>query len=261
MIDTHCHLTEPRLHEQLAAVMERAAAAGVAHVITIGTHSADWPACLDVCRQYPNVRCALGVHPNYCHEADLTDLQKLRSIVAGSAVDSPLVALGEMGLDYHHADSPRQRQAEFFRAQLEMAIAADRPVVIHCREAVDDALAILKDYPAIRGVFHCFTGTAAESRRIVSAGFYVGFTGVVTYKNAPEVRQSAFEMPADRLLVETDAPWLSPEPMRRQKINEPALVIHTAEAIAAVRHTTGAEIDRISTANAARLFAWPRQTG
>ena len=252
MIDTHCHLTDIRLLDQIDAVMQRAAGAGVTQIMTIGTHPADWPACVDMCRKWSNVRAAVGVHPNYCQEAELTDLARLGEFLKEPGV----LAVGEMGLDYFHQDAPRDRQAEFFRAQLTIARDMGRPAVIHCRQATDDTLAIMKEFAGVPAVFHCFTGSLAEVRKIVAAGYYVGFTGVVTYKNAPEVRDSAAYVPEDRILVETDAPYLSPEPMRRQKINEPSLVMHTAAMVAKVRGVSVEELDRITTGNARRLFGW-----
>jgi len=252
MIDTHCHLTDIRLLDQIDAVMQRAAGAGVTQIMTIGTHPADWPACVDMCRKWSNVRAAVGVHPNYCQEAELTDLARLGEFLKEPGV----LAVGEMGLDYFHQDAPRDRQAEFFRAQLTIARDMGRPAVIHCRQATDDTLAIMKEFADVPAVFHCFTGSLAEVKKIVAAGYYVGFTGVVTYKNAPEVRDSAAYVPEDRILVETDAPYLSPEPMRRQKINEPSLVMHTAAMVAKVRGVSVEELDRITTGNARRLFGW-----
>jgi TatD DNase family protein len=145
----------------------------------------------------------------------------------------------------------------FFQGQLNLAIERNLPVVIHCREAVDDTLAILKEFPSIRGVFHCYTGTMAEARRILDAGFLLGFTGPVTFKKSDELRAIARMVPDDRLLVETDAPYLSPEPHRGQKVNQPALVMHVASRIAAERGISMEELDEMTTANASRLFGWP----
>ncbi len=252
MIDTHCHLTDPRLFSQLQAVLSRASSAGVARMVTIGTHPADWPAAIDVCRGRPNLRCAAGVHPNYCHEVEFDQLPQLRRLQADPAV----VALGEMGLDYHHHYAPKDRQAKFLAWQLELASELDKPVVIHCREAIVDCLAILRNYPTLSCVFHCFTGTRAEAEKILAAGYLIGFTGVVTFKNGAALRELAAAMPADRLLVETDAPYLSPEPMRAQKTNEPAFVMHSAAAVAAARKLTLAELDALTTANASRFYRW-----
>jgi TatD DNase family protein len=252
MVDTHCHLTDPRIYEQLQDVLSRAAAAGVSRMVTIGTHPSDWPGTLQVASEYSHIRCALGVHPNYCHESELADVEKLREMQTNPNV----VALGEMGLDYHHKFAPRARQAEFFRAQLTLASDLDQHVVIHCREAVDDCLDILSQFAKVRAVFHCFTGTAEEARRIIQAGHLLGFTGVVTFKNNQTLREIAAETPADRILLETDAPYLTPEPMRKQKTNEPAMVVHTAAVVAAARGIDVSEIDRITTENANKFYRW-----
>jgi TatD DNase family protein len=252
MLDSHCHLTDPRLFDQLQAVLDRAAAAGVSRIVTIGTHPPDWDAVLAVTRERPNIRCAVGGHPNYCHEIEIDQLRRLPQYL-----DSPsVVALGEIGLDYHYDFAPRQRQTEFFQAQLALAREARLPVIIHCREAVDDCLSILGAFAGVRAVFHCFTGTAAEAWRIWDAGHLTGFTGVVTFRNGQPLREIAAAAPADRILVETDAPYLSPEPMRKQKINEPALVVHTAAAVAAARSISVQEVDRITTENALSFYRW-----
>jgi TatD DNase family protein len=192
------------------------------------------------------------VHPNYCNEVELSALQELRPLLAKPA----LGAVGEMGLDYHYDSVPKSRQLEFFTAQLQIAVEANRPVVIHSRKAIDDCLAVMKDFAVPAAVFHCFTGTAPEARRILDAGWMIGFTGVVTFKKTEELRQVAAFAPAERILVETDAPYLSPEPKRGQKINEPALVMHTAAAVAAARGVTIAEIDRLTSDNARRFYRW-----
>src|SRR2546423_6953341 len=229
MIDSHCHLTDPRLFDQLEDVLTRAAAAGVNRMITVGTHPPDNAAAIAVCRgREDRLRCTVGVHPNYCHEVEFEEVARLREVQS----DANVVALGEMGLDYHYNFADRARQRKFFEAQLSLAAELDRPVVIHCREAVDDCLTVMKGFPRLRAVFHCFTGTLDEGRRILDAGYLLGFTGVVTFKKNEELRATAKLTPRDRLLVETDAPYLSPEPVRKQKVNEPALVMHTAAVVA-----------------------------
>jgi TatD DNase family protein len=201
MIDTHCHLTDPRLGEQLEGVLQRAAEAGVTRMITIGTSIEDSAAAAVLCRNRPNLRCAVGVHPNYSQNATLEELPQLRGLSANPCV----VALGEMGLDYHY-DTPKAHQAAIFEAQLQLADELHKPIVIHCREAIDDCLAIMKQFPAIPADFHCFTGTPDEARRVLDAGYMIGLTGVVTFKNSPHLRDIARFIPPERLLVETDAP-------------------------------------------------------
>jgi TatD DNase family protein len=251
MIDSHCHLTDPRLHQQLDDVLARASAAGVSRMITIGTDLKDDADAIELCRERPNVRCAIGVHPNYCAEVDEADLPRLRELQANPSV----VALGEMGLDYHHNFADRARQKRFFQTQLAMAVEFKRPVVIHCRQAVEDCLAIMRDF-RVAAVFHCFTGTLAEAEQILDGGYLLGFTGAVTFKKSNELREIARITPADRLLIETDAPYLSPEPMRKQKINEPALVVHTAAVIATARGASVEKIDELTAENCAKFFQW-----
>jgi TatD DNase family protein len=252
MIDTHCHLTDPRLLVQVDAVIARAVAGSVKRMVTIGTVPADWGKCLEVCRKYPNVRCAIGVHPNYCNEVELADVEPLRVMQGDPAV----CAVGEMGMDYHYDSVGKDRQRKFFELQLQIASEAKRPVVIHSRKAIDDCLEIMKGYSIPAGVFHCFTGTRDEARRVFDAGWYMGFTGVVTFKNGEELRKIAAFAPADRIVVETDAPYLSPEPKRGQKVNEPLLVVHVAAAVASARGISLEEVDRITSENASRLYQW-----
>jgi len=254
MIDTHCHLTDPNLFTQIEQVMERAAAAGVHRMVTIGTDPTDWQPCLDVCARFSNVRCALGMHPTYCNECELDQIARLKELQS----DPRIVAIGEMGLDYHYDSVPVDRQRKFFEAQLQLAIEHKRSVVIHSRKAIDDCVAVLKNFPVPSAVFHCFTGTTQEARNILDAGHLIGFTGVVTFKKTQELRHIAAFVPADRMLIETDAPYLSPEPKRGQKINEPALVAYVCQAIAAARGVNSEEIDRVTTENAERFYGWKK---
>ena len=253
MIDTHCHLTDPRLGAQLDDVLSRAMKAGVRRMISISTSIGDAADCIAVCAGRDQLRCSVGVHPNYVGEEDLAAVPQLRGLQANPAV----VAIGEIGLDYHYGRELRDRQFEFFQMQLQIAADFNRPVVIHCREAVEDALAVLKQFPTIPCVFHCFTGTTAEARQILDAGFLLGFTGPITYKKSDELREAVRLTPIDRLLVETDAPYLSPEPMRKQKVNEPSLVTHIAAAVADLKKVSLEEVDRITTETASRFFRWP----
>ncbi len=174
------------------------------------------------------MRCAIGVHPNYTHDASVDDLPRLRDLHADPAV----IALGEMGLDYHHQFSSRERQMAFFEPQLQLAADVNKPVVIHSREATDDTLAVMRGFPAVRAVFHCFTGTAAERGRSSTRGTSSA-SPAPTFKKSDPIREAAALTPLDRMFVETDAPYLTPEPMRKQKTNEPALVVHVAEALGA----------------------------
>jgi len=252
MIDSHCHLSDPRLLGQLPEVLARAKAAGVDRIISIGTDLPDDEKTIALCKTLPHVRCAVGVHPNHSADVVVADIERLRTLQANPAV----LALGEMGLDYNHNNSPRIHQRQIFEAQLQLATDVNKPVVIHCREAVDDTLAVMKAFPQVRAVFHCFTGTADEATRILNAGYWIGYTGVITFKKSDEQREAVRRTPLDRLLVETDAPYLTPEPMRKQKTNEPALVTHTARVAANVLGVPFDEFDELTTANTLRFFGW-----
>ncbi len=252
MIDSHCHLTDERLGNQLDAVLARCHSANVTRLITIATGIEDSASAIAVCRNRDNIRCTIGIHPNYSANYCLADVTSLRGLNQADSV----LALGEMGLDYHYDYAPKSHQAEIFEAQLSLADEFHRPVVIHCREAVDDTLAILKKYPDVPAVFHCFTGTLPEAKKILDQGYLLGFTGAVTFKKADELREVARIVPPDRFLVETDSPYLTPEPMRKQKINEPSLVVHVADVIAKVRNSDRNEIDRLTTENVSRFFRW-----
>ncbi|MEM6560334.1 MAG: TatD family hydrolase [Planctomycetota bacterium] len=253
MIDTHCHLTDPRLHGQLDDVLRRAVEAGVDRVVSIGTGLDDDLSTIQLAERHDGVFAVVGVHPHYAANDPVDPTPRLRELQAHPKV----VALGEMGLEYHWDDTPRDVQQRSFEHQLALAAELGRPVVIHSREAIDDTLAILANEPGVECVFHCFTGTPAEVDRVVAAGHLVGFTGALTFKKNDDLRTACQRVPLDRLLVETDGPYLSPEPLRKQKTCEPAFVIHTAKCIAALHGKTLEEIDAVTTANAERFYRLP----
>ena len=250
-IDTHCHLTYPGLAEQTAAALQRAQAAGVTRLITIGTSVEDHPGVVTLTRQHAAVFGALGIHPHHAGEAGDDYERFVENLIAH---ETKVLAVGECGLDYHYDYAPKLLQKGVFLNQLEIARRVHKPVVLHVREAHADALAIMKDFGDLLFVVHCFTGTPAECRGWLDLGAYVGFTGIVTYKNAPEVRESCKLVPAERLLVETDAPYLPPEPVRSQKPCEPAYVAHTGEFVAQLRGVSAEELARQTTENALRIF-------
>ena len=253
MIDSHCHLTYDQLSSHLDDVLARAAAAGVDRIITIGTSLPDCQKAIDLCRTHPNIRCAIGIHPHHAAEAADSDLDLLRDLQQQPQV----LALGEMGLDYHHDFSPRPRQREIFLRQLDLARQTQKPIVIHCRQAIDDCLAILHDFPNIPAVFHCFTGSLAEAKRILDRGYLLGFTGIVTYKKSDDLREVVKRTPLDRLLLETDAPYLAPEPQRRRKFNEPSLLPHTAATIAKLKGLPQKDLAHQTATNTTQFFRWP----
>lgn len=256
LIDSHCHLTFTELHEQVAEVIERAAAAGVSDLITVATDLADAQRALALAERYPAVHVAAGIHP---HEAAKMPEGWDESFLAVVRRDD-VKAVGEIGLDYHYTFSDRQSQSRVFRRQLEIAAAVDKPVVIHSREAQADVMAALRDYPGLPGVvFHCFSGSSAEADEILDRGYWLSFTGVVTFKKSDELRLVARLVPADRFMIETDAPYLSPEPFRKVRPNEPAMLIHTAACIAAQRGMDPAELAAVVTNNTQRFFSLPAE--
>ena len=252
MIDSHCHLTYDPLAGQLDGVLRRAREAGVTGVITIGTTIEDSRRAVDLARAHANVACAVGVHPSHAHEAPADVAGPLADLVG----DPTVVAVGETGIDLYHDRTHVERQRVVFIEQMRLAERVGKPVVIHSRSAVEECLAVMAEFPGVPAVFHCFTGTVEEARRIIARGYYLGFTGPVTYKKSDALREVVRMAPADRILVETDAPYLSPEPMRGKFPNEPAWTVHTAARVAAERGVSVAEIDRITTANCRRLFGW-----
>jgi len=237
VIDTHCHLTFPEFRSGVPEVLSDCLAAGVTGVITISTTTRDCVDCLAVARANQRVWCTAGVHPLYADQGP-HEWEAVRRVVA----DAKCVAWGELGLDNHYELPARDVQHAVLNEQLAFMESCrgdgiDKPIVIHCREAFDDLLPVLRGttFDPARFVFHCFTGTPADVRKVLDFGAMVSFTGVVTYRNASDVRESAKLVPLDRIMVETDAPFLSPEPHRGKRPCKPAWVRHTAEGIASLR--------------------------
>jgi len=230
LIDAHCHLT----YEQFAdieAVLQRSREAGISGWITIGTDVEESIKAVELTGRFENMFATVAIHP---HEAKSTDSQAITKLKE-LARNKKVVAIGETGLDYHYEFSARQQQHDSFLRHLEMAAELDLPVVIHSREAFDDTLKILESADAKRVVFHCFSGSVEQAKIVLEKGWYISLTGVVTFKNAQISREIAKFVPLGRLMIETDSPYLSPEPMRKQKVNEPAFLIHTARFIAELR--------------------------
>ncbi len=265
LVDTHCHLTYDDLAPQIGAVLQRAADAGVTRCITVATDPADAARALALMRLHPAVFLAAGIHPHGAARADAEQLAALADLHHGRAAGveaARLVAVGETGLDFHYDFAPRDVQERVFRAQLELACDVRRPVIIHARQAEARVCEILDEYEPLRGrvVFHCFSGDEALARRVLTGGWWLSFTGVVTFKNADAIRAAARYAPADRVMVETDAPYLSPEPVRKVRPNEPAFVAHTARYLAELRGTSFDDFAATTSANAERFFGLPGST-
>ncbi len=259
LIDTHCHLTYDDLAAQLDAVIDRAEQAGVRRLITIATDASDARRAIGVLERHPRVLLAAGVHPHQadCDESVLCEIEELhRGRWGGDAPGGRLVAVGETGLDFHYDFVPRPRQEQVFRRQIELALQVGRPIVIHARRSEERVCDVLSEYSGLadRVVFHCFSGGVELARRVLDLGFWLSFTGVVTFRNADEIRQAAKFAPADRVMVETDAPYLTPEPHRKVRPNEPAFVSHTARRLAEIRGESYDRLAERTTANAVRFF-------
>jgi len=255
LIDTHCHLTSEAFAGAVDAVIDRALAVGVRQMITVATDAADARAALALTRRRAELRMAAGVHPHETAKAGPGDIEELRRIWS-----EPLcVAVGEIGLDYHYDYSPRAIQRDLFARQLEAARETPRPIIVHSREAHEDTVAILRQAGFVNRpvVFHCFTGTSDEAAQIGEHGWRVSFSGVVTFRKSTELQAIAAACPADRLLLETDSPYLSPEPVRHLRPNEPAHVAHIARFVAALRGVPADELAAQAARNARAFFSLP----
>lgn len=253
LTDTHCHLDFPDFSDEIEAVVARAGAAGVNRMITISTRVRKIATYRGLAERFPNVWFSAGTHPhNAAEETDVTLADVLE------AADHPkCVAIGEGGLDYHYDKSPRDQQAASFRMQIEAARRTGLPLVIHARAADDDMIAILEEEMArgrFKAVLHCFSSGAELARRGVALGLYLSFSGILTFRNSEDLRAIAAEAPEERLLVETDAPYLAPVP-HRGKRNEPAFTAHTASVLASIRGRPLEALAPVLEANAERLFS------
>ena len=253
LVDSHCHLSFPDFAEEMDAVMERARAAGVGSMLTICTQLSEFPSVVALTGRYPNLHCTVGVHP---HEA--SGARGLSAATLSAMAHAPkVVGIGETGLDYHYEHSPREDQRASFRAHIHAARETALPLIVHSRSADEDTATILAEemekgpFP---GLIHCFTGSRELAERALDLGLTISFSGIVTFKNAGELRAIAADVPADRLLIETDSPYLAPVP-HRGKRNEPAFVAETAACLAALRATTVESLAQATTENFFRLFA------
>ncbi|MGZ8422783.1 MAG: TatD family hydrolase [Nitrospira sp.] len=258
LIDTHTHLDDARYESDREAMIARAREAGVETMITIGCDLATSRSAVALADHYPFVYASIGVHPHEVKHIEAHWYDELRQLARHKSV----VAYGEIGLDYHYNHSSPEEQRNRFREQIQLARELRLPVIIHTREAQDDTVRILKEERAaeIGGVFHCFSGDAWLAKDALDLGFYLSFSGILTFQNATMLREIAKTVPADRLLIETDCPYLTPIP-HRGKRNEPAYVRHVAELLARIKTEdvalTAEDMGRITSENARRLFKIP----
>jgi TatD DNase family protein len=252
LVDSHCHLDFPDFESELDAVVARAEAAGVGRIVTISTKVRRIQGLLDIAARFPNVYCTVGTHP---HEADKEDGIPAEELIALTR-HPKVVGLGEAGLDYFYKHGSPVAQERGFRAHIAAARATGLPLVIHTRDADDDCGRILDEEMAegaFSAVLHCYTGGRALAMKAIGHGLSIGFTGILTFKNSQALRELAAELPSDRILVETDAPYLAPGKFRGKR-NEPAFVAETAKVLAEARGVSPEEIARQTTENFFRLF-------
>jgi len=254
LIDSHCHLDSADFNEDRDAVIGRALAAGVESMMAIGTGEGppDLEAAVRLADRYAPFYATVGIHPHDAAKARPDDFQRLTGLLAHPKV----LAVGEIGLDYHYDFSPRDVQQAVFIEQMNIAAEARKPIVIHTREAWDETLALIEQHwtpHAIGGIMHCFSGGPEEARRAIELGFYLSFGGIVTFPKALSVQHAARTAPSDRMLLETDAPYLAPVP-KRGKRNEPAFVVHTAQKLAELRGESYEGVCEATTANFRRLL-------
>ncbi len=250
MIDSHCHLADKKFDADLAAVIDRARGAGVSPLITIADSLPEAEKCIAIAEKFENVFCTVGVHPHCAKDWKPGDGEKLIEV----ARSHPRVkAIGEIGLDYHYDFSPRETQGEVFADQLTIATELDLPVVVHCREAVEDIWAIVRDSGIRKLVLHCCTEKFEDIEPLIDNGFFLSFTGIATYNNAEVIRDCIKRCPLERMMIETDAPYLAPIP-HRGKRNEPAFVVEVAKLIAKLKDVSLEEVDVSTTKNAVDFF-------
>ncbi|MBN1124969.1 MAG: TatD family hydrolase [Sedimentisphaerales bacterium] len=233
LIDTHAHLTFDELVADVDQVLSRSRLVGVRKWITVGTDSEHNRKAVELTRMHEGIFAAVGIHPHHAKDVTSDDMALLREL----AQEEKVVAIGETGLDFHYNFSRQDAQRQIFRAQLDMAAEFNLPVVVHCRNAFEETLAILTDFTGkLKGVvFHCYSEGAPQAEALLERGYFLSFTGIVTFNSGNQVREAAAIVPTDRMMIETDCPYISPVPVRNQRPCEPALLIHTAQKIAEIK--------------------------
>jgi TatD DNase family protein len=253
LVDSHCHLADPRLRDDLESVLERARAASIQTLVAVGAIASIETdrQTVAISERFGEVYAVVGVHPHDASACDEPRLEELRALARSERV----VGIGESGLDFHYMRSSPEAQEAALRRHLELADEVGRPIVIHCREAEDRLIEIVKEVgmPPKGGVIHCFTGNRAAACEFINLGFFISFSGIVTFRNAASLREVVPIIPDDRILIETDAPYLAPEPHRGRR-NEPAFLTETMTAVARVRRVAPADLAEQIRTNAARLF-------
>jgi len=250
MIDSHCHLADPKFSSDLSEVIGRALASGIDRFVSIADTLEEGDKCLELAENYDQIFCTMGVHP---HAASTWDTEVGKSKIVEASQNPKMVAVGEVGLDYHYMNSPKEDQIRAFRDQIQIAKALDLPLVVHNRESIEDLLDIIRELEPPSLVLHCNTEKWEDCSELIDRGYLFGFTGIATYPKSEDIRNTIKECPIEQMMIETDAPYLSPEGYRGKRC-EPAFVIEVAQLIAGIKQVSLEEVDRITTENTVKFY-------
>ena len=250
LFDTHAHMDDRAFSEDREQILSGLAEKGVTLVMNPGCSLESSRNAVALAERYDFVYAAVGSHPDVADEVNDAVLEEYRTLCK---LHSKVKAIGEIGIDYHYEDIPRDLQLKAFRMQMELARELQLPVIVHEREAHEDGMAVVREFPDVTGVFHCYSGSAEMARQLVDKGWYIGFTGVLTFKNARKAIETAQALPIDRIVLETDCPYMAPVP-HRGKRNDPGYLCHMAEKLAEIRGLSLEEIQKITTENGKRLY-------
>jgi len=250
LFDTHAHMNDPAFDADRDALLTGLAEKGVGLLMNVGYCLESSRDSVALAEQYPYIYTSVGSHPDSADEVDEAVLEEYRKLCK---LHPKIKAIGEIGLDYHYEDIPRDIQQKAFRLQMELAKQVDLPVIVHERDAHDDGMRIVKEFKGTTGVFHCYSGSAEMAQQLVDLGWYIGFTGVLTFKNARKAIETAATIPLERIVLETDCPYMAPEPFRGRR-NDPGYLFRMAENLAEIRNLPVEEICRITTENGKRLY-------
>ena len=250
LFDTHAHMDDRRFDGDRDVILQGLADKGVALVMNPGCSLESSRNAVALAEKYDFVYAAVGSHPDVADEVNETVLEEYKKLCK---LHNKVKAIGEIGIDYHYEDIPRELQLKAFRMQMELAREVGLPVIVHERDAHEDGMAVVREFPDVTGVFHCYSGSAEMARQLVDKGWYIGFTGVLTFKNARKAIETAESIPLERIVLETDCPYMAPEPFRGKR-NDPGLLFRMAEKLAEVRGLSVEEIHKITTENGKRLY-------
>lgn len=249
LFDSHAHLNDPAFDPDRGELMAGLAAKGIGFVMNAGCDLRSSRESVNMAAEHPWLYASVGSHPDAANEVSEAVIEQYRLLCQNEKVK----AIGEIGLDYHYEDVPRQIQQKAFRMQMALAQQLDMPVIIHQRDAHDDGMRIVREFPGVTGVFHCYSGSPEMAQQLVKMGWYIGFTGVLTFKNARKTVETAASIPLDRIVIETDCPYMAPEPFRGRR-NDPGYLHRMAEKLGQIRGITAEDAARITTENAKRLY-------